>query len=86
MNKNIKILPFLLLLIYFLLIKINILSTFSSKLLAIILIISINFFLYFRFRNNNQNKINNNNLYILILFSFISTILFLYNIFKFKLI
>lgn len=85
MNKNIKILPFLLLLIYFLLIKINILSTFGSKLLAIILIISINVFLYFRFRNDNQNKINYN-LYILLLFSFISTILFLYNIFKFKLI
>lgn len=86
MTRNIKFLPFLLLSIYFVFVKINILSSFSSKLATILLIAGINVFLYVKYVKNNQNKIKKNNLFLLLFFSLISTILLLYNLFKFKLI
>lgn len=86
MTRNIKFLPFLLLSIYFVFVKINILSSFSSKLATILLIAGINVFLYVKYVKNNQNKIKKNNLFLLLFFSLISTALLLYNLFKFKLI
>lgn len=86
MTRNIKFLPFLLLSIYFVFVKINILSSFSSKLATILLIAGLNVFLYVKYVKNNQNKIKKNNLFLLLFFSLISTALLLYNLFKFKLI